>query len=58
MALSNDGTIGAVAEPQAATLLVVSSIDTRNKYLSGPQVVVAGVAVCVCESIGMSEIAR
>ena len=41
--------VGAVAKRWTAVLLVAGSIPARNKYLYGLQVVVPGMAVCVCD---------
>ena len=38
-----------MAERLTAALCVAGSIPARNKYLYGLQVVVPGLAVCVCE---------
>ena len=40
---------GAVAEKSTAALRVASLISTRIKYFYGPQRLVPGLGVCVCE---------
>ena len=43
------GMFGALVERSTAALRGGGSIAARNKYFNGRQVVVPGVAVCVCE---------
>ena len=43
-----DGTVGALVERSSAALRVAGSIPTRNKYLYDLQIVVPGLADCVC----------
>ena len=40
--------VGAEVERRTAALRVAGSLSTRNKNLNGLQVVVPGLAVCVC----------
>ena len=44
-----DGTVGSVVECSSVALRVAGSIPARNKYLFDLNLVVAGLAVCVCE---------
>ena len=44
-----DNTVSVVVERPTAALGVARSISPRNKYLYGLQVVVPGLAVCVCD---------
>ena len=47
--IANDDTVGALVERPTVALRVAGSISARNKYLYGLQVVVPGLALCVCE---------
>ena len=42
-------TVGAGAERPTAALRITGSVRGRNKSLYGPQIVVRGLDVCVCE---------
>ena len=46
-----NGTVGAVGERTTAVLRVAGSIPARNKYSYDLQIVVSGLAVCVCDFI-------
>ena len=48
-----DGSFSAVTDRSSTALLVAGPIPARNIYLYGLQVVVAGLAVCVCEFLSL-----